>query len=586
MQNAAKLDILKDASPEKAIIGSLLDRLQNTYERLEPYRDQLTPDRFSDDDLGKAYKIMLDMYNEGRRDISNSANEIAERAGIGVTTLLEALKYSLDGKVTEDLPHAAERVIDLYKRRQIRAHAREIAFDAENPKKTSEDTQAKLISGSKVLSDLFDQTDDVVSWGNALSEAFERLKLKNAHTPTGFHYLDAMLHGGYADGSLNLIAARPGCGKTVLGMQIANYCADKAHGVIVVFSLEMERAEIAHRLLCMFAGKYIETEQDMLSMTDEQVRHFNESIERWFKVIDIDGCKEKVPITYICDKDSLNTPGAIRNKLNLLKNRYGSIGLILIDYVQLMEPDEKSRYENRNELLTKVSKALKSIAKEYACPVIALTQLNRNIEHRGGQPMLSDLGDCGALERDADTVLFIHPDMTAGDSEDPGRPVTLYMEKNRKGAKGTVGGEPGFMLYGTISTFREINLVAWQSADNNASSQQPPASQAQKYANSIYNREELERTKREWENDAKRQRLIELYFTDVPEIELNALALKERLSAQRMTAQLKLLGGFIIDKSDKKRGAVVRLAPPEAEKAPEQVTEPAADDLSAEDLLS
>jgi len=247
---------------------------------------------------------------------------------------------------------------------------------------------------------------------------------------TGFRGLDAML-GGLKPGSLNIIAARPGMGKTSLVINIAtNVAVHKRHNVDI-FSLEMSKAEIGNRIL---ASRADVTSKELARAKISKEKE--EELTRAYRTL------AELPI-YIDDNSAVN-PVKMLSKCKELKSR-GQLGLVIVDYLQLMSGSGLSKNASRQEEVANISRSLKIMAKDLQVPIIALAQLSRASEKRSsdradgsGTPLLSDLRDSGAIEQDADTVLFIDRDYYKKGEETPVQDARLIVAKNRHGETGTV----------------------------------------------------------------------------------------------------------------------------------------------------
>jgi len=246
-------------------------------------------------------------------------------------------------------------------------------------------------------------------------------------TKTGFSSLDKIT-GGFKPGTINIIAARPGMGKTSLVLNIARNVAGMYGKPVLIFSLEMSKAEVANKILasmCKVSYKSIERatvnseEEEVLAKTIEQVT--------------------PMPI-YIDEKTDTN-PMDIMSKCKQYQQKGIDIGLVIIDYLQLLSYPGKSSGSRQNEI-TEISRSLKILAKELKVPVIALSQLNRQNEKREDDdkiPQLSDIRDSGAIEQDADSVIFIHrPDYYNKNKEHKKvEDAQLIVAKNRHGSTDT-----------------------------------------------------------------------------------------------------------------------------------------------------
>ena len=247
--------------------------------------------------------------------------------------------------------------------------------------------------------------------------------------PTGFKHLDRMTNGLQA-GALIVLAARPGMGKTSLAMNLVENAALHAHKTCAVFSLEMPRHEIVQRLICSYAN---------VSMANALAGKL--SAKEWKKLM-VAADQLKKSNIYIDDSSRI-TPGEIISKCRRLKSTAGSLDLVMIDYIQLMSSGDSRNTgaENRQQEVAQITRDLKIMAKELSVPVVALSQLRR-IQSK--EPTLSDLRESGAIEQDADIVMFINrPEATATSEEiETGKVVKgaaeLIIAKHRSGAQGRV----------------------------------------------------------------------------------------------------------------------------------------------------
>jgi replicative DNA helicase len=244
-------------------------------------------------------------------------------------------------------------------------------------------------------------------------------------TPSGFTDLDAVT-GGFQPGNLIIIAARPSMGKSALVTNIAEYAAVEAGVPVALFSLEMSEAELAQRFLASRAR----IEGDHLSKG-------RVGEDRWPRIMRASSELAKSPL-WIDDSSDIGML-EIRAKARRLNSQYpNGLGLVIVDYLQLLRAE--SRSENRAEVIGQMSRGLKLLAGELRVPVIALSQLNRGVEARTDKrPLLSDLRESGAVEQDADVVMFIYRDeyYTKEASERPGE-ADLIISKHRNGALDTV----------------------------------------------------------------------------------------------------------------------------------------------------
>ncbi len=240
---------------------------------------------------------------------------------------------------------------------------------------------------------------DFIALREILPQTFEQIEeysKREGHVtgvPTGFPELDT-LTSGFQKSDLVIIAGRPSMGKTAFALNIAEYVAVEKAMPVCIFSLEMAKEQLAQRLLCSRAR-----------ISAHQLKTGRIADHQWTNLSIAVGPLSEAPI-YLDDSASL-TVMEIRAKARRLKLRY-DIGMIIVDYLQLIRG--RSDPESRQQEITYVSQSLKALARELKVPVVALSQLSRQIETRGkdAKPQLSDLRESGAIEQDADLVIFIH----------------------------------------------------------------------------------------------------------------------------------------------------------------------------------
>lgn len=243
---------------------------------------------------------------------------------------------------------------------------------------------------------------------------------------TGFDDLDYITNG-LQKSDLILLAARPGVGKSSLAMNIVNYAAIEGKKHCAIFSLEMPKIQIAQRSVCSIAG---------ISM--EKALKGKLSVEEWAAVIK--ASKKLSEANIFIDDSSVNKPVDILSKCRRLKREKG-LDLVMVDYLQLMSSD-KERLESKQLEVAEITRTLKIAARELDVPIILLSQLSRAVETRKGdhRPVLSDLRDSGAIEQDADIVMFIYKADMYNDvvSEDEPGIAEVIIAKHRNGSLGTV----------------------------------------------------------------------------------------------------------------------------------------------------
>ncbi len=280
-------------------------------------------------------------------------------------------------------------------------------------------------AGAKANGETFKSMDSlVVELLDNVQDMHDRGGSDVIGVPTGFVDLDKKTTGLQA-GDLVIVAGRPSMGKTSFAMNIAENIAVEERLPVIVFSMEMGASQLALRTV------------GSLGRIDQQrLRTGRLSDDDWGK---LSGAVERLRNTIIdVDESSGLTMAEARSRARRKARQHGKVGAVVIDYLQLMSGSEGSE-ENRATALGDISRGLKNLAKELQCPVIALSQLSRNLEQRSDKrPMMSDLRDSGAIEQDADVILFIYRDEYYNKaSREPGV-AEIIIGKNRNGPTGTV----------------------------------------------------------------------------------------------------------------------------------------------------
>ncbi len=270
------------------------------------------------------------------------------------------------------------------------------------------------------LTDVNENVDDVLATFQKIQS--DKNYLQGLHT--GFTAFDDLTNGLHK-GNLIILAARPSVGKTTLAMNIVENVAIRHNAVCAVFALEMTKAELTERMLCSIGG-----------VSGQKAKKGKLDSDEWKRLWDAQKILNKSKI--FIDDTSMTTVPDILSKCRRLKSMQGGkLDLIVVDHMQLMNAVKTS--ESRQSEITEISRGLKMIAKELEVPVIALSQLNRASETGKRRPQLSDLRESGAIEQDADIVMFIHrPDRAATEDNDI-KPLSraeaeIILAKNRSGA--------------------------------------------------------------------------------------------------------------------------------------------------------
>ena len=416
-----------DVEAEQAVIGSMLTDRDAVISAIEVLKEE----DFYREDNKTIYEAILNLYN--RSEPIDIITLKAELTSMGMFDKIGGLEYIVG--LPEKVPTTAnvEKYISIVKekselRRLIKA-ANEIIEQGYDPTENIDDI---MNSAEKKIFNIM-QDKDQKSYSpikDVLIDAFtelEQLYNQKHHitgVPTGFIDLDYKT-AGLHNSDLILIAARPAMGKSAFALNIATNAALKAKVPAVLFSLEMSKEQMVNRILCSEA-----------MVDSNKVRTGKIDDDDWIKLADTMGDLSEAPI-YIDDTPgiSINEIRAKCRKLKLEKN----IGLVVIDYLQLVQGSSKRAQGSREQEISEISRSLKILAKEINVPVIALSQLSRAPEQRPDhRPMLSDLRESGAIEQDADIVMFLYrDDYYNEDSEDKGL-AEVIVAKHRAGSTGTV----------------------------------------------------------------------------------------------------------------------------------------------------
>ena len=391
-----------------------------------------------------------DFYSDAHRIVYRHVTQlIAEGKPADVVTVSEALASTqkLDyvgglaylGALAQNVPtaanirHYANIVRERSILRQLAATASQIAEAAFNPlgrsaKAVLDEAEAKVLHIAEQGARGGQHFQEV---GKLLVSVVERIEtLYNRDDPsdvtgipTGFTDLDRKT-AGFQPGDLIIIAGRPAMGKTSLALNIGEHVALDAKKPVAVFSMEMGGTQLALRLI----GSVGRLDQHKL-------RTGRLASEDWDKLSNALGRLNEAPIL-IDETPALNAI-ELRSRARRLAKQYGGLGLVIVDYLQLMQAT--SQGENRATELSEISRSMKALAKELQVPVVALSQLNRSLEQRTDKrPVMSDLRESGALEQDADVILFIYRDEVYNpDSKDKGS-AEIIISKQRNGPTGTV----------------------------------------------------------------------------------------------------------------------------------------------------
>ena len=416
---------------EQAVLGSILiDR-----DAIIEVADFLRPEDFYRQAHGRVYAAMLELFEHREPIDVVTVAESLERAGdlegVGGPSYLSQL-----GNDTPTAVHVAQygRIVErkALLRRLIQAAGRIAAIgyeDGSDVQEAIDRAEAELFAVSqRRSSDTFSQLRSL------LHDAYDRLDYLHAHRgeivgiASGFPDLD-LLTTGFQPSDLIVLAARPSVGKTSLALNIAEHAAVREGKTVGVFSLEMSKEQLVLRLLSSVAA-----------IDSQRLRSgFLEEMD-FARIAPAMNSLSEAPI-FIDDTPAISTM-ELRTKARRLQAERG-LDLLIVDYLQLMQATTNSRDANRVQEVSEISRGLKALARELKVPVIALSQLSRQPELReSSEPRLSDLRESGAIEQDADLVLFLwrekgERDRGGADNSD-GEIVNLRLAKHRNGPTGEV----------------------------------------------------------------------------------------------------------------------------------------------------
>jgi replicative DNA helicase len=383
---------------EQSVLGAIL--LEN--EALASVLEYLTPDDFYKDAHKKIFIAMLELYEKNEPiDLITLTEQMSKKEQleeIGGASYLSSIVSQVP--TSANVKYHSKIVKEKAILRNLIKTATEIITMSYDPDISGQDVnelldlaETKIFSISeKTVRSSYVHVKDVLKDTIELVDKLYNKKHLITGLPTGFTDLDAATTG-FHPGELIVIGARPGMGKTAFCLNIATYVGIEVKVPVAVFSLEMTKEQIVLRMICS------EAEVD-----SKAVRSGYHSKEDYRKLVNAAGRLADAPI-YI--DDSFNSVLDIRAKARRLKAEHG-LGLIIVDYLQLISG--VGTYPVREQVISDISRSLKALAKDLSVPVIVISQLNRSCEQRGEDkhPILADLRESGAIEQDADTILFLY----------------------------------------------------------------------------------------------------------------------------------------------------------------------------------
>ena len=416
----------QNISAERSLLGSILI----DDEVIVDVADKISSTDFYEPGHQLIYEAMVRLYQKHSPvDILTLSNELKSTKRIDDVGGLEYLS-----NLTNYVPSAAHAIeyASIVREASIRRNLTKAGERITNLAfKTDQDVQQvlSLAEASLYAVNQESQQTEMQSMESLLSDAFEKMtylhqnKDKLRGVQTGFKDLDKMT-AGLQKSDLIILAARPAMGKSTLAQNIAFNVAMREKKTVLFFSLEMSNAQVVDRMISEASG-----------VDSWNIRTGNLTQEDFSKISDAMGEMSEAPIKFV-DK-----PGLTVLEMKVLAQREahkGNLGLIIVDYLQLMS-GSKSYGDNRVQEISEISRGLKLIARELDVPVIALSQLSRSVEQRPDKrPMLSDLRESGSIEQDADIVMFVYREDYYNPDTERKHITDLIIGKHRNGPVGTV----------------------------------------------------------------------------------------------------------------------------------------------------
>ncbi len=412
---------------EASVLGGIL--LQN--DAIDRALEVVTPDWFYRESHRKIYRAMIELSDRSEPvdliTLSEFLKAKGELEAVGGTAYLASLANLVP--TSANIAHYARIVREKGILRHLITVATDIAtrgfedqgnvegFLDEAEKSIFDISEKRIKSSFVFLGDMMNNSIKMVE------RLYERKEMVTG-VPTGFDDLDK-LTAGLQPSDLIVVAGRPSMGKTAFSLNVAAHAALHAGIGVAVFSLEMAKEQLGLRMLCSEAR-----------VDHSKVRSGHLAEREFPALVSAAGRLAEAPI-YIDDTPAISRLELRAKSRRLVRDRDKKIGLIIVDYLQLMRG--MSTVQNREQEISEISRSLKALAKELSVPVIAISQLNRRVEDRGDKrPMMADLRESGAIEQDADVIAFIYRDEVYNkDTTDPGT-AEIIVAKQRNGPIDTV----------------------------------------------------------------------------------------------------------------------------------------------------
>ena len=418
-----------DLVAEQSVLGAVFI----APETMTSLADELTPEDFYKPANKIVFKTMLSLLEKGEPiDATTMVSALTNQGDIskigGMNYVVELVNSTPTSKNVE---HYAKLVKEKATLRKVIADLSESLSSAYQGDVSISDIISKTEKSMLDISNQntgtgFRNVADILDTHMQIVETRSQTDGFVTGLSTGFVGLDKITTGLH-EGNLIILAARPAMGKTALALNIAKNVAVQEHKPVVIFSLEMGAEELIERIVAsegMVPGYHLKTG--------------NLSTDEWKRLVQAQSNLYDTPI-FVDDTAGIRI-SEIRSKARKLSQEMGGLGIIIIDYLQLITG---SKGENRQQIVSEISRELKILAKDLRVPVIALSQLSRSVEQRQDKrPMLSDLRESGSIEQDADIVAFLYREAyyqkEQADSQEANNVTELILEKNRHGSLGTV----------------------------------------------------------------------------------------------------------------------------------------------------
>ncbi|MEN8249222.1 MAG: replicative DNA helicase [Bacteroidota bacterium] len=435
---------------EEAVLGALM--LEK--DALTAVIDILKPDTFYKEAHTAIYSAILTLFNASQPvdllTVTNQLRKDGKLEDVGGAYAITALTTKVNSAA--NVEYHARIITEMAIKRELIRVGGEIQYEA------YEDTADVFDLLDKTESALFEISERNIrknyeSMTTIMGEALEELSARKEHkdgltgVPTGFSALDRVT-SGWQKSDLVILAARPGMGKTAFIVSALRNAAVDFNRPVAIFSLEMASIQLVNRLISAEA-----------ELDGEKIKKGNLAEYEWQQLIHKTSKISKAPI-FIDDTPAL-TILELRAKCRRLKSQH-NIELIVIDYLQLMSGESSRTAGNREQEIASISRALKGLAKELEVPVVALSQLSRAVETRGGdkRPQLSDLRESGSIEQDADIVMFLYrPEYYNITEDEQGMPTTgtgqVIIAKHRNGSLDTVN----LKFIGKFTKFADLDFT-------------------------------------------------------------------------------------------------------------------------------